>query len=114
MTYVTGLLSVEQGVACWASLSAAAKATKAAGDERAESHIMADLFVERLTGQATADAVPAEIQLVMTPDTLVGASERPARIGDCVVPAPRARELARRQDAPDGSVASSSTRSPER
>jgi hypothetical protein len=100
MTYVTGLLGVEQGVACWASLRAAAKATKAAGDERTESQIMADVFVERLTGQATADAVAAEIQLVMTPDTLVGASERPARIGESVVPAGTARELAQRADAP--------------
>ena len=73
---------------------------------------MADLFVERLTGQATADAVAAEIQLVMTPDTLVGASERPARIGESVVPAATARELARRQMRHAGCVASSSTRSP--
>ncbi|HET7194748.1 MAG TPA: hypothetical protein VFI99_07130 [Nocardioides sp.] len=100
MTYVTGLLGVEQGVACWASLRAAAKATKSAGDERTESQIMADLFVERLTGQATVDTVAAEIQLVMTPDTLVGASERPGRIGESVVPAATARELARRSDAP--------------
>jgi hypothetical protein len=100
MTYVTALLGVEQGVACWASLRAAAKATKSAGDERTESQIMADLFVERLTGQATADAVAAEIQLVMTPDTLVGASERPARIVESLVPAGTARELARRRDAP--------------
>ena len=42
----------------------AAKAEKAAGDDRTESQIMADLFVQRVTGQATAEAVPAEIQLV--------------------------------------------------
>lgn len=100
MTYVTGLLPVAQGVAVWASLKAAAKAEKAAGDERTESQLMADLFVQRLTGQATASAVPVEIQLVMTPDSLVGASDRPARVGDCVVPAQTARDLARRTDAP--------------
>jgi len=61
---------------------------------------MADLFVQRITGQATAAAVPAEIQLVMTPDTLLGASDRPARIGDAVIPAPTARDLAARTDAP--------------
>ncbi|HEX5860213.1 MAG TPA: hypothetical protein VFY58_00125, partial [Nocardioides sp.] len=99
MTYVTALVSVEQGVACWANLSRSARTTKAAGDQRTESQIMADLFVERLTGQATAGAVPAEIQLVMTPETLSGSSERPARLGDSVVPAGTARELARRRDA---------------
>ena len=60
---------------------------------------MADLFVERLTGQTTAEAVPAEIQLVMTPETFDGSSERPARLGDHVVPAGTAREFARRSDA---------------
>ena len=100
MAYVTGLLPVAQGVAVWASLRSAARAEKAAGDERSESQLMADLFVQRLTGQATATAVPVEIQLVMTPDSLLGTSERPARIGDCVVPARTARDLAGRTDAP--------------
>lgn len=100
MTFVTGLLPVGQGVAVWASLKAEAKAVKAAGDERSESQLMADLFVQRLTGQATAHAVPVEIQLVMTPDSLLGASDQPARIGDCVLPAQTARDLARRSDAP--------------
>lgn len=100
MAYVTGLLPVAQGVGVWASLKAGAKAEKAAGDERSESQLMADLFVQRLTGQATANAVSAEIQLVMTPDTLIGTSDRPARIGDRVVPAQTARDLARRSDAP--------------
>jgi hypothetical protein len=94
MTYLTGLLPVAQGVAVWANLKQSAAAAKAAGDERTESQLMADLFVERLTGQASADAVPVEIQLVMTPDTLVGASERPARIGEQVLPAQTARDLA--------------------
>jgi hypothetical protein len=99
MTYLTTLLPVEQGVACWANLSASAKTAKAAGDERTESQIMADLVVQRLTGQTTAAAVPAEVQLVMTPATLAGISERPARMGDCVVPAGTAREFVRRSDA---------------
>ena len=100
MTYVTSLLPVAQGVAAWASLRTAAQAQKAAGDQRTEAQIMADLFVQRLTGQTTAAAVPAEIQLVMTPDTLLGTSDRPARIRDTMVPAPTARDLAARTDAP--------------
>ncbi|MCW2792615.1 MAG: hypothetical protein JWO76_1713 [Nocardioides sp.] len=101
MTYVTGLLPVAQGVAAFANLRASAKAVKASGDARTESQIMADLFVERLTGQATASAVPVEIGLVMTPDTLLGTSDRPARTPDgTVVPAGCARDLARHPDAP--------------
>jgi hypothetical protein len=100
MTYLTTLLPVAQGVAAWASLRTAARAQKAAGDQRTESQIMADLLVQRVTGQAGAEAVPAEIQLVMTPGTLLGTSERPARIGDAVIPAQTARDLARRTDAP--------------
>lgn len=95
MTYLTGLLPVAQGVAVWANLKQSAAAIKAAGDDRTETQLMADLFVQRLTGQARAGDVPVEIQLVMTPDTLVGASERPARIGEHVVPAQTARDLAR-------------------
>lgn len=100
MTYLTTLLPVAQGVAAWASLRSAARAKKAAGDTRTESQLMADLLVQRLTGQTGAEAVPAEIQLVMTPDTLLGTSDRPGRIGDCVVPAQTARDLAARTDAP--------------
>jgi hypothetical protein len=100
MACVTGMLPVAQGVAVWAHLRSSAKAAKAAGDERTESQLMADLFVERLTGQSAAAAVAVEVQLVMTPDALLGHSERPARIGDCVVPAATARELAKRDDAP--------------
>jgi hypothetical protein len=100
MTYLTTLLPVQQGVACWAHLSMSARSAKASGDPRTESQIMADLVVERLTGQATAEAVPVEIQLVMSPDTLLGTSDRPARIGDAVVPAGTARDLAARTDAP--------------
>ena len=61
---------------------------------------MADLFVERLTGQAAATAVPVEIQLVMTPDSLLGSSEQPARIGAEVLPAATARDLAGQPNAP--------------
>jgi hypothetical protein len=100
MAYVTGLLPVAQGVAAWANLSASAKALKAAGDGRTEAQIMADLFGQRLTGQPDAVTVPVEIQLVLTPDTLLGTSQRPARINDTVIPAQSARDLAARTDAP--------------
>jgi len=105
MTYVTGLVPVDQGVACWANLDRSARALKAGGDPRSLNQLRSDLFVERLTGQASADAVPVEVELVMDPDTLIGASDRPARAhggptGGCVVPAATARDWVWRGDAP--------------
>jgi len=70
MALVTGLLPVAQGVAVHAALVAAAAAARAQGDQRSKAQIMADTFVERLTGQRTADAVPLEVPLVMTLRTL--------------------------------------------
>jgi hypothetical protein len=101
MSYVTGLLPVAQGVACWAGLTAAAKAIKAAGDDRTIGQITADLFVERLTGQPTAEAVSVEVGVMIGADALAGASERPGRMADGTpVPAGVVRNLAERPDAP--------------
>ncbi|WP_246167767.1 HNH endonuclease, partial [Arthrobacter citreus] len=68
---LTGLLPVAQGVAVYASLSRAADSLRASGDERGRGQIMADTLVERVTGQATADRVPVEVQLVITDRTLL-------------------------------------------
>lgn len=101
MVNLTGLLPVAQGIAAFANLKASAEAVKAAGDPRTRAQIMADLLVERLTGQQTAAAVPIEVGLVMTPETLLGASQRPARTADGTpVPAQSARDLAAQSDAP--------------
>ena len=70
MSYLTGLLPVAQGVAVYAALSRAADSLRATGDERGRGQIMADTLVERVTGQATADQVPVEVQLVITDRTL--------------------------------------------
>lgn len=94
MASVSGLVPVEQGVAAWAALRRDAEAAKAKGDERGLGQIMADLFVERLTGQAHADGVPVEVQLVMTPGSLLGTEESPATLpGHGPLPACLAREL---------------------
>jgi len=101
MSYVTGLLPVAQGVWVFASLKAAAEAARAGGDPRSVSQLMSDLLVERVTGQSSAGAVPVEISLVMTPDSLFGPSEAPATLRDGTpVPARTARELATHPDAP--------------
>lgn len=101
MSYVTGLLPVAQGVAVFASLRAGAEASRATGDPRSVNQLMADLLVERVTGQSSAADIPVEISLVMTPDTLIGLSDEAAQLGDGTpVPAETARKLASRPDAP--------------
>ncbi|UYM07517.1 HNH endonuclease [Solicola gregarius] len=96
MTLLTGLLPVEQGVAAYASLKKHASAAKAAGDERTRSQIMADTFVERLTGQQKATDVPIEVRLTMGSDTLFDEDDEPADVdGYGPVPADVARDLIR-------------------
>ena len=57
MSLLTGLLPVEQGVACLAALQAAATTAKADGKTRSKGQIMADTLVARLTCQETAENV---------------------------------------------------------
>ena len=102
MAYVTALLPVAQAVAAHAALTLAADAARAAGDERGKGQIMADAFVTRVTGQATAEAVPVEVQLVMTDRALLGGpdgADTPAQLpGYGTVPAAWARALLRPAD----------------
>lgn len=96
MSHVTGLLPVAQGVAVHAALRKHADTLRAAGDPRTRGQIMADTFVERLTGQTTAEAVPISVELVMTDRTLFGSDKEPARIlGHGPIPAALARRLVR-------------------
>jgi hypothetical protein len=71
MAYLTALLPVGQGVAVLAALRKAA-ADRDPGDARTVDQVCADALVERVTGQARADAVPVEVQLVMPAETLFG------------------------------------------
>ncbi|WP_191563648.1 HNH endonuclease signature motif containing protein [Janibacter melonis] len=106
MASLTGLVPMEQGVAAWAVLRRDAEARKAAGDDRGIGQLMADLLVERVTGQGTADAVPVEVQLVMTPGTLLGLSDAPADLpGHGLLPAEVARVLVLGDDVPPGTHA---------
>ncbi|MGA8258059.1 MAG: DUF222 domain-containing protein [Nocardioides sp.] len=61
MSYLTALLPLERAVAAYACLYRDAQHDPAA---------MADLLVERVTGQATADAVPVTVSLVVSDETL--------------------------------------------
>ena len=71
MAWLSAYLPAEQGVACWAALRQHTDALKASGDERSRDQIMADTLVERLTGQASAQDVPVEVNLMMPWDTLL-------------------------------------------
>lgn len=78
MTILTGVLPMTQGVAVYAALRRAADSARAAGDERSRGQVMADTLVERVTGQASAGAVPVEVTLVMTDRTLFHRRTSPA------------------------------------
>ena len=97
MSYLTGYLPVAQGVAVFASLKAAAEARKAQGDDRSRDQVMADLLVQRLTGQAEAHLVPVEVSVVITDQALFNTgqgADEPAHVdGFGPVPAELARRL---------------------
>lgn len=95
MTLLTGLLPVEQGVACYAALQAAVREAKADGDERTQGQIMADTLVARLTGQERAEDVGYDVGIVFPADGLIDPDDpTPAEMpGGGPIPAELAREL---------------------
>jgi len=70
MAVLSGLLPVEQGVACLAALRKAADTATATGDDRSRDQVMADTLVERLTGQSRASDVNVEVGIVIPLDAL--------------------------------------------
>ena len=95
MSYLTGALPVAQGVACYAALLQAALAAKAQGDERTKAQLMADVLVERLTGQTRAEDVSVTVDVVMSDSALFGGGHEPAEVpGYGPIPAEIARHLA--------------------
>jgi len=79
---------MQQAVAVLASLTRDATTMVGTGDTadpadptgtpRTKAQIMADLFVERVTGQPNAAAVPAEVSVIMTDAALFGEDTTPA------------------------------------
>jgi Domain of unknown function (DUF222)/HNH endonuclease len=80
MSHVTGFLPAAQGVAVIAALTRHADSLRSQGDDRSRGQIMADTFVERLTGQANATGIPVEVHLVMPHTSLFGADQTPAHL----------------------------------
>ena len=97
MAVLSGLLPVEQGVACLAALRKAADAATAVGDARSRDQVMADTLVERLTGQTRAQDVDVEVGIVLPLDALLD-PESPATgelVGHGPLPAGIVRDLLR-------------------
>ncbi len=96
MSQLSGLLPLAQGVAVWATLSAAADVAKASGDPRSRGQVMADTLVARVTGQAEAAAVPIAVNLVVSDETLLGGGGQPGwLLGYGLIGPDHARDLAR-------------------
>jgi hypothetical protein len=95
MSLLSGYVPAEQGVACLKALRDQTDAVKATGDPRCRDQIMADTLVERVTGQANAADVNAELQIVMPLDALLDANDhRAAELdGYGPLPADLARDL---------------------
>jgi hypothetical protein len=95
MSLLTGYLPAEHGVACLKALWEHTDTVKAAGDPRCRDQIMADTLVERITGQAHARDVNAEVQIVIHLDTLLDVNDPGAAEleGYGPLPADLARDL---------------------
>lgn len=94
MARLTGFVPAAQGVAAWKALDEHARSLKAAGDPRSVDQIKADTFIERLTGQESADAIGVEVGLVMGEAEFFGQGERTARLeGYGPIPAGMGRDL---------------------
>jgi hypothetical protein len=92
--WLTALLPATQGVGVLAALTRAADSARVAGDARGRGQVMADTLVERVTGQAAADAAPVEVQLVVTDRALLSGEGTPTCLaGYGTVPAEWARRL---------------------
>lgn len=102
MGRISAILPLPQAVAAYESLSAGAETITAAGDAggRGRQQVMADLFVERLSGQAEAAAVPAEIHLLVEAESLLSDGMVPAWLpGFGPLPAKTAREFVAANEA---------------
>ncbi|SMX85627.1 protein of unknown function (DUF222) [Brevibacterium sp. 239c] len=80
MGRVSAILPIQQAVAVYEGLRGAAESVTAAGGAqgRRNNQLMVDTFVERLTGQSSAAAIPTELHLVVEAETLLSDGMVPA------------------------------------
>lgn len=96
MAYLTAFLPMPQAVAAYANLSKAAAARVGTGESNGctQQQSVADLLVERITGQDSASAIPLEVLLVMNDETMFDDGDEPAWLpGFGSIPAGSAKSL---------------------
>jgi hypothetical protein len=102
---LSAVLPAEQAVAAWQTLDHEARARRADGDDRPIGQLMADLLVERVTGQTRAENLNLEVGVVIAASSLLGVDDQPAKLvghhgGDYgTLPAGVARQLATGPDS---------------
>lgn len=91
MVYLTALLPLQQGVACYASLKREADTNP---DGRSRGQTMADTLFERVTGRAADVPVPITVNVVISDEALLGLSDATAAVQDYEpIPAAVARRM---------------------
>jgi hypothetical protein len=91
MVYLTALLPLQQGVACYASLKREADTNP---DGRSRGQTMADTLFERVTGRAADAPVPITVNVVISDEALLGLSDATAAVQDYEpIPAAVARRM---------------------
>jgi hypothetical protein len=90
MVYLTALLPLQQGVACYASLKREADTNPG----RSRGQTMADTLFERVTGRAADVPVPITVNVVISDEALLGLSDSTAAVQDYEpIPAAVARRM---------------------
>ena len=94
MVRITATLTLQEGVALYATLLKAAEAAIAQGDTRGKGAIMADLLVERVTARPAKAPCDIELMMVISDQALFGDTDEPAHVGGYgPVPAAWVRDL---------------------
>lgn len=91
MVYLTALMPLTQGIACYASLKREADVNP---DGRSRGQTMSDTVYERLTGRSAVAPVPITVDVVLSDEALIGTSDEPAEVPEHrPIPAELARRL---------------------
>ena len=95
MSVLSGLLPVEQGVACIAALRKHADSLIATGEagDRTRDQVITDTLVERITGQKAATDVNVELEIVIPIDALIDPDADDAGSGELVGYGPLPAEI---------------------
>lgn len=91
MVYLTALMPLAQGIACYASLTREADTNP---NGRSRGQTMSDTMYERVTGRSAAVPVPMTVNVVISDEALIGTSSNAANVQDYQpIPAALARRM---------------------